>query len=274
MQSNTHVLPTTAVIEDIPVLGFSDPFSLFERLKLEAAKPQQSVVAYVNVHVANTAKRLPRLRSFLQTSDVVYVDGAGIVAGAKLLGQHLPTRLAAADWILDLVRDMADSGHTVFFLGGEPGVAEKAFDVIEENVPNHTVVGYHHGYLHNNPQVEQQAINAINAARPDILIVGFGTPLQEYWIEENRHRLDVSVIYPLGAVMDFLSGKVSRCPAWMGKYGFEWLYRLYVEPRRMFGRYVIGNTWFMGRMLVQAAELKFQGLCSRLFASLQRQMVP
>jgi N-acetylglucosaminyldiphosphoundecaprenol N-acetyl-beta-D-mannosaminyltransferase len=72
-------------------------------------------------------------------------------------------------------------------------------------------------------------------------------------MEKNRHRLKVRTLYAIGATMDFISKRVSRCPEWVGKAGFEWLYRLFIEPQRMFGRYVIGNPWFLSRMAIRAA---------------------
>jgi N-acetylglucosaminyldiphosphoundecaprenol N-acetyl-beta-D-mannosaminyltransferase len=136
----------------------------------------------------------------------------------------------------------------VYLLGGAPGVPEAALAAIEKQVPCHTVIGKHHGYILDKPETERRVIEEINALAPDILIVGFGTPLQECWIEQHRVQLKVPVIYAIGAVMDFASGRVSRCPQWMGDAGFEWLYRLYTEPGRLLGRYIIGNPWFLSRI--------------------------
>jgi N-acetylglucosaminyldiphosphoundecaprenol N-acetyl-beta-D-mannosaminyltransferase len=256
MHDNSNALiepfPPVVDIEDIAVTGFSNPNSLFERLVLESKTPQQTVVHYLNIHVANTAFSDARLKQILQESDLVYCDGAGIVLGSKLLGSPLPTRLTAADWFTDLLAYLAEKQCRVYLLGGDPGVPETALAEIADRVPGHTVVGAHHGFILNSPDLQNQVIDEINALQPDILIVGFGTPLQEYWIDAHRSKLKVPVIYAIGAVMDFVSQKVSRCPQWMGDAGFEWLYRLYTEPNRLGGRYVIGNPWFLGRIAMQA----------------------
>lgn len=244
--------PALVEIEDIQVTGFSNPHSLFERLVLESRNPQQSVVHYLNIHVANTAYTDARLKAILQQSDLVYCDGAGIVLGSKLLGSPLPTRLTAADWFVDMLAYFSEKKCRVYLLGGDPGVPETAMAEIAERVPGHTVVGAHHGYILSSSALQAQVIDEINALKPDILIVGFGTPLQEYWIDAHRSKLKVPVVYAIGAVMDFVSNKVSRCPQWMGQAGFEWLYRLYTEPNRLGGRYVLGNPWFLGRIAVQA----------------------
>lgn len=252
-----EAFPTVTSIEAVDVTGFPNPESLFERIVLEAKKArqntQQRVVHYLNIHVANTAFGNVALKQILQVSDLVYCDGAGIVLGAKLLGQHIPTRLTSADWFLDMLGAFAEKKCSVFLLGGEPGVPELALQAINEQVPHHSVVGLHHGYILKDAVLEDVVIAQINALNPDVLIVGFGTPLQEFWIERNRHRLqNVPVIYAIGAVMDFVSGHVSRCPRWMGDAGFEWLYRLFTEPNRLLGRYVLGNPWFLSRMVCQA----------------------
>jgi N-acetylglucosaminyldiphosphoundecaprenol N-acetyl-beta-D-mannosaminyltransferase len=244
----------TVVIEDIPVVGMRGAEHLFECILDETRKPGQSVIGYLNVHVANQAHRMPELKRALQRADFVYCDGAGIQWAAKLQGQTLPVRLPAADWFVDLLETMAKADCKVFLLGGEPGIAEEALNRVTQQLPNHSIVGVHHGYFLKDTKLEDQVIAQINTAKPDLLIVGFGTPLQELWIERNRNRLEVSTIYPLGAVMDYLTDKVSRCPQWLGDLGFEWLYRLSLEPQRMFNRYIIGNPWFMGRILFAMAK--------------------
>lgn len=244
--------PDTVEIEDIAVTAFPNPASLFERLVNESRQPGQRVVHYLNIHVANTAFSNARLKHILQQSDLVYCDGAGIVLGSKILGSPLPTRLTAADWFEDMLAYFAQKDCKVYLLGGDPGVPEQALDEIATRVPNHSVIGAHHGYILSNPDLQNQVIEEINALQPDILIVGFGTPLQEYWMDAHRHKLKVPVIYAIGAVMDFVSHKVSRCPRWMGDAGFEWLYRLYTDPSRLGGRYVLGNPWFLARIAVQA----------------------
>lgn len=251
LSSSITPFPSTVEIEGIAVTGFPNPESLFERIVQETQKTHQTVVHYLNIHVANTAFSHGPLRQILRNSDLVYCDGAGIVWGSKMLGTPLPTRLTAADWFLDMLAYFARKQRTVYLLGGAPGVPDATLDVILKQVPNHTVVGAHHGYILDKPELEQQVIQEINALAPDIVIVGFGTPLQECWIEQHRYQLRVPVIYAIGAVMDFASGRVSRCPQWMGKAGFEWLYRLYTEPGRLLGRYVVGNPWFLSRIALK-----------------------
>lgn len=252
--------PETAWIEGIPVTGFPEPYRFFQRLLQEIRKPDQTVLYYLNVHVANEAHENPRLKKILQQGDVVYCDGAGVLLASNLLGQPLPSRLTAADWFEDLLGFLAEKDCGVFLLGGEPGIAEKALQTIAQRLPQHTVVGVHHGYILKDEALEAAVIAQINAARPDLLIVGFGTPLQELWIERHRQNLQVPAIYAIGATMDYVAGKIPRCPPWMGQAGLEWLYRLCIEPQRLFRRYVVGNPQFLWRILCHVARqnLPFQ----------------
>jgi N-acetylglucosaminyldiphosphoundecaprenol N-acetyl-beta-D-mannosaminyltransferase len=86
-------------------------------------------------------------------------------------------------------------------------------------------------------------------ARPDILFVGFGTPEQEHWVLDHWERLDAKIIWPVGALVDYISGRVRRAPEWMQRYSLEWLFRLMLEPRRMFVRYILGNPRFLIRIM-------------------------
>lgn len=250
-----QVLPTRrSDIEGIGVDNIAHLSGLFERLRQEAQRPGKSIFAALNVHIANIAHQNPRLRQFLQASDVVYCDGAGIVLASKLLGQPLPCRFTAADWLFDLWAYLSQQGITAFYLGGEPGIAEKALAQFEEGVPQHTILGVHHGFILQDEALERQVIERINTLKPDVLFVGFGCPLQELWIQRHKSELEVSVFYPIGATLDYLTRKVPRCPAWMGENGLEWLFRFLVEPRRMFRRYIVGNPWFLWRIGVKVIQ--------------------
>lgn len=257
-----EVCPPSASVEGVSIVAFEDAPALFQRIAQEIRSPRQSLITYVNAHVVNTAFRLPWLKRFLQSADVVYCDGAGIQWAARLNGQRLPTRLPAADWFLDLFRFLAQERLSVFLLGGEPGVATAMTSLIAALVPGHTVAGCHHGYFLDDPAQEQAVIAEINRLKPDLLVVGLGTPIQEHWVQRCRAQLDVRAILPLGAVMDYFTGRQPRCPRWMGDAGLEWLFRLSAEPRRLMGRYVLGNPWFLGRICLSAGPQRLQALLS------------
>ena len=206
-----------------------------------------ATLGYVNAHAMILASENARFKDFLNHADVVFCDGFGINLAAKVLGKPSPPRLTPPDWIGDLLALCTENKFRIFILGAEPGVSEKAVEKLKHGFLGIEVCGFEHGYfdkkqdsIENNRVVEK-----INNAQPDILIVGFGMPTQEYWIEENRSKLNVSVILPVGALIDHLGGTVKRAPKWMTNHGLEWLGRLIFEPKRLWRRYIIGLPKFV-----------------------------
>jgi N-acetylglucosaminyldiphosphoundecaprenol N-acetyl-beta-D-mannosaminyltransferase len=201
-------------------------------------------VAYLNVHVANTAYKTPDLTAFLKGVDLCYCDGAGIVLGARLMGHRLPGRMTGADWIWDLAQEAADQGWRIFWLGGKPGVTDRAAVELRGRHPSLEVES-DHGY--HTEETTPGLLARINAFAPDILLVGMGTPVQERWVARYLEGLEVPVVWCLGATADFVAGEVDRGPAWLHN-NQEWLARLITEPRRLWKRYLVGNPIFLARV--------------------------
>jgi N-acetylglucosaminyldiphosphoundecaprenol N-acetyl-beta-D-mannosaminyltransferase len=145
------------------------------------------------------------------------------------------------------------NGLKLYILGAKPGVAEKARDFFLNKYPGLYIVGIHHGYFNKgiNNLENNIVVQDINEKKPDILIVGFGMPMQEYWISENWGQMNVPVVLPVGALIDYMARVVPRAPRWMTDHGLEWLGRLIIEPRRLWKRYLLGNPIFLWRVLQQ-----------------------
>src|SRR5205807_8341367 len=111
-----------------------------------------------------------------------------------------------------------------------------------------------HGYFAMGSHHDDRVVEHINSCRPDILLVGMGTPKQELWVQRHADRLNVDVVWTVGALFDFVSGRVPRAPGWLADNGLEWIFRLAVEPRRMWRRYLLGNPIFLSRVLSAARE--------------------
>ncbi|MEX2092862.1 MAG: WecB/TagA/CpsF family glycosyltransferase, partial [Pirellulales bacterium] len=154
-------------------------------------------------------------------------------------------------WIWQLAELADQKGYRVFFLGGEPGVAAEAAKNIQRRFPRLKFVGTHHGYFKKTGEETEQVIAAINQARPDILVLGFGMPVQEKWLRDNWNNVEAHVFLTGGAVFDYASGRASRAPAWMIRFNLEWLYRFMQEPKRLFIRYFWGNPYFMCKVLLE-----------------------
>lgn len=208
-------------------------------------------VLHVNVHGMNLSADNPWLRDYLNQAEIVFCDGAGIILGARILGQHIPERITYADWMWQLAEFAAARGYSFYFLGAKPGIAQTAADRMIERFPELKIAGVRDGYFNkDNGHPDNEAVLAdINAARPNILIVGMGMPMQERWLLDNWNRIDANIALTGGAVFDYISGDLKRAPAWMTNNGLEWLGRLLIEPRRLWQRYIVGNPVFLARVI-------------------------
>lgn len=206
---------------------------------------QKKIILNTNIHCYNLACDLPWLKDFLNSADINFCDGAGIVLGARFFGYKIPGRITYADWMWQLAAFAADNNFSFFFLGAKPGVAEKAAQKLTERFPNLTIAT-HHGYFDMSEEAQENlaVIECINTIKPDILVLGFGMPLQEQWLKENWAKLEVNIALTGGAVFDYVSGELKRGPKWMTDNGMEWLARLLIEPKRLWKRYLIGNLFF------------------------------
>jgi N-acetylglucosaminyldiphosphoundecaprenol N-acetyl-beta-D-mannosaminyltransferase len=244
-------------IEKISILGSSlsicDEYSLLEEIKKTVNTDQKIFVLSGNVHAYNLAYNNSWMRTLLNQANIVRIDGTGVVLGARLLGYKPLSRMTWADFAWRLAEFSEEHDYSLFFLGGRQGIANKAAERLKAHHPNLKVVGIHHGYFDKTPESNDTkvVINSINAVQPNILIVGFGMPVQERWIMENRQKIRANVVFTGGAVFDYLSGELRRAPKWMTNNGLEWLGRLVIEPKRLWKRYLFGNPLFFYRILLQ-----------------------
>jgi N-acetylglucosaminyldiphosphoundecaprenol N-acetyl-beta-D-mannosaminyltransferase len=214
---------------------------------------KRALVLNANANCLNLCHEDPALRDFLNGAEIVLCDGAGVMLAARILGGRIPERITYADWAWQLAAFAAAQGFSLYFLGARPGVAEAAARRLRQRYPALKIAGAHHGYFdHSVGSPENEAVlQEINASSPDILLIGLGMPLQEYWLMENRHNLNAGVVLTGGAVFDYVSGRLRRGPRLLTESGFEWLARLLIEPRRLWRRYIVGNPLFLLRVLKQ-----------------------
>jgi N-acetylglucosaminyldiphosphoundecaprenol N-acetyl-beta-D-mannosaminyltransferase len=221
---------------------------LLDRIAALIHSNRRATVAYVNVHVLNEAARHPDLTAFLAGADVCYADGNGVVLAARLLGQALPGRMTGADWIHDLAARAATDGWRLGWIGGAPGVTQAAAGVLEAAHPGVQFVWLEHGFHEKSGPANDAVLQSLAEARPDVLLVGMGTPTQERWVAENRDRMECPVVWCVGATADFVSGTVNRGPRVLYE-NQEWLARLLVDPKRLWRRFLVGNPRFFARVL-------------------------
>ena len=197
----------------------------------------------VKLHRLNDAETWAAYRA----ADLTTADGRPVVAAGGWFGKPLPARVPGSDLApAVLATATAESPLTVFLLGAGPGVAEVAAANIQRNHPHARVVGTHCPPLGFEHDDEQNALilSLVEEAAPDVLVVGLGFPKQEKWVHAHRDRLRCGAALCVGATIDFLAGNVRRAPAWVGKVGLEWTFRLALEPRRLAGRYAADLVHF------------------------------
>jgi N-acetylglucosaminyldiphosphoundecaprenol N-acetyl-beta-D-mannosaminyltransferase len=188
----------------------------------------------------------------MQKAAAVFLDGFGLLLGAKLLGLpvHRIHRMTGPDFLEPLVLACEQKKLSVYLLGGEPGVVDQAIQRMIEVAPSLIVHG-HHGFFEKCGPENDTIVSDINSKSPDILYVGLGSPIQERWISQNLDRVSARVFLPMGAGLDHYTGNKSRGPRWLTDHGAEWLFRLAVEPRRLWRRYLVGNPRFFGLIFIE-----------------------
>lgn len=216
-------------------------------------------VTFLNPTYLMAARRDPTLRGLINRFDLVLADGWGVVHGARFLGVPIPTRLANDDIGPDLFRLSQDNAWRTYLFGSAPGVAERAGQTLTRLLPGLPVVGTRHGWWdvvrghpgHFDTEDELAAVDAINAARPDVLWVGLPTPLQQRWVTAYRDRLDVPVVITGGAYLDHLTDDLGYYPSWAPRLHLCWLYKLCLEPRRLWRRYTLEMAHYAALLLAE-----------------------
>lgn len=203
--------------------------------------------ACANPHSAVTAQSDEKFLSALNDAEIMVADGTGISLISRLISKHQAPRITGHDYFYQLLDTLNKKGSgKVFFFGS----TEQVLGLIKTNLanlfPNITIAGTLSPPFRDWSEDENdQMIKTINATNPDILWVGMTAPKQEKWVYSNRERITTPVIGSIGAVFDFVAGTHPRAPAWMRKFGLEWLYRLIREPKRMWRRNLISTPKFI-----------------------------
>jgi len=213
-----------------------------------------------NLDFLHRHARDPEARRLYAGADVCVADGMPLVWAARLQGDHLPERVAGSDLLLLVAARAEREGRKIYLLGGEPTANARAVDVFRERWPNLAIVG------NSSPQVASPPTEAQLAAlrdellrtRPDILLVGLGSPKQEQVIDALRATLPNAWMMGVGISFSFVAGNVRRAPLWMQRIGLEWFFRLVQEPRRLVHRYLANDLPFFfelcGRALLHRAR--------------------
>ena len=208
------------------------------------ASEKKSYIVAINVDVVMKIENDSYLKEITDKADMVLVDGKPLEWIAKWHKRPIKAKISGSDLVPLLCKRAAKKGYSLFIIGGKNGIAEKAKQNLERDLPEIKIVGtYSPSFGFERDETELSRINEmISDVHPDILIACFGCPKQEKWIYENYQKYDAKVSVCAGATVDFLAGNVNRAPKWMSDHGLEWFYRFLQEPKRMFKRYFIDDV--------------------------------
>lgn len=212
------------------------------------ARGEKESVSFINADCLNISCKDDAYRNILQSQSIVLPDGAGINIACRVLGKRLVANLNGTDLIPQLWERAPEKGYRFFLLGAAPGVTGRMKAKLEETYPGIEIAGVHHGYFDHETESDS-VIEIINAAKTNVVLVAFGAPVQEKWIHQHKDKIDSNLVIGVGGLFDFYSGDKKRAPMWMRNVGIEWMYRLYLEPGRLWRRYIVGNPLFVYRVL-------------------------
>ena len=193
---------------------------------ISSGEPHQILVS--NTNKLWMMRRDPRMASIAQKADLVVPERV-LVIGAALIGKPLKSDVCGVALAIALLPHCEKMRHRIFFLGARPAVMEALIEVVRRDYPALQIAGYHHGYFL--PDGNKALLQHIRQAKPDVLLVAMGSPLQEYWISDHARELGVPVLLGVGGTFDVIAGIKKDAPLWIRKYALEWLYRLVQDPK-------------------------------------------
>lgn len=243
----------------IDFLGISvDSLSMLETIELIDKGIRRN--KHINHVVINAGKVVSmqtnkHLFESVVSCDIINADGQSIVWAARFLGKQLPERVAGIDLMQYLVRLASNEGYKCFFLGAKEEIVKKVVDIYTEKYSSSIIAGYRNGYF--SKEEEPEIARQIADSGAQLLFVAITSPRKENFMYEYREVLSkVNFTMGVGGTFDVLAGCTKRAPVWMQNLGFEWFYRLIQEPRRMWHRYLIGNTKFIWIVLKEKLKGK------------------
>lgn len=214
-------------------------------------------IATTGMHGIVEAHHGSRFKEILNATDLVVPDGTPLVWLGQRRGCDLPRRVYGPDLMLAFCEVTQGQGYRHFFFGAKPGVAKELAESLRHRFPGLQVAGtYSPPFRPLSKEEDDEIVAMISRAAPDVLWVGLGTPKQERWMHEHRNKLNVPVVVGVGAAFDMISGRRRQAPRWMRENGFEWLFRLLQEPRRLWRRYLIYGTEFIAWIILERLGLK------------------
>ena len=201
-------------------------------------------------------KRSKAVKRAFKRCELVVADGMPLIWASRLQGTPLPGRVAGSDLIWSLSEAASRTSRTLFLLGGSPGTADQAATVLEQKNPGLRVAGTHCPPLgfERSPQELSEIEAKVKRVNPDLVYIGLPLSKQLLVMDTLRHAVPDTWLVGLGVSFSFVTGDINRAPAWMQRTGFEWLYRLAQEPRRLGRRYLVEGLPFFVYLIAHVIE--------------------
>ncbi|MGV8938444.1 MAG: WecB/TagA/CpsF family glycosyltransferase [Allorhizobium sp.] len=226
----------------LPVYDLTFPGALALVNELAAQPAAQAHISFLNANNANIMFTDPQYRAILG-QHMVFPDGIGIdIASLVLSGHRFSANLNGTDFVPAMLTYIEKSLR-VGLIGGQSHVLATAAERFRRHSPWHEFIEISDGYF--DMDNSEAVIAKLESSNIDILLIGLGTPLQEKWIDTNIRKDHARLVIGVGALFDFVSGNVPRAPYWVRRVRGEWIYRLWLEPRRLWRRYLLGNPTFL-----------------------------
>ena len=238
----------------LDLLSMAQTVALAEGAMTSGQRLQQVVI---NVAKLVNMRTDPDLRQDVLHSDIINIDGTGILWAARLLGHKAPERVAGIDLMQALIASCARHGYKPYFLGAREAVLEQAMARLRADHPALRIAGHRNGYF--GREEEAQVVADIRNSGAHCLFVAISSPTKERFLRQHRDQLGVPFLMGVGGSLDVVAGRVRRAPKWMRHMGLEWLYRLGQEPRRMWRRYLLTNAIFLFLLSGELARTWLRG---------------
>jgi N-acetylglucosaminyldiphosphoundecaprenol N-acetyl-beta-D-mannosaminyltransferase len=251
MQSKMNILGIK-----MDCISYGDMHRIFQ-VWLSDKESRSHSLALINVNCCVSALFDKSLVGLYNSADIVGIDGMPFLRWARAFYNKDADRFYAPDLMLEAARKSEECGYTFFLYGGSPGAPDKMEQYLREKFGEIRVVGkYSPPFRALTEEEDQEVCDMINAVKPDIVWVGLGSPKQDVWISEHREKIRGSILVASGATFDFFSGRIKQAPEWVRNSGFEWLYRLSKDFRRLWVRYTLYNLVFVTMFSLQLLGLR------------------
>lgn len=240
---------------NIDCLSFEEMYPIFDQWLADKNSRSHSI-ALINVYDNVLALLDKKLGMVYRKADLRGIDGTPFLIWARLFYYKKSDRFYAPDLMLEVSSKAKEKGYTFYLYGGHPGSVDAIEQYLCERYEGVQIVGKYTPPFRPLTEDEDQALcNTINQLKPDFVWVGLGTPKQDFWIHEHREKIKGSIMVASGATFDFFSGCIRQAPKWIRSSGFEWLYRLTQDFRRLWVRYTLYNLIFIGAFTLQLLNI-------------------